>query len=326
MEVQLIPAVIDTHTQSLMYDYQSPQKVLKPLHALRNLEQFILRDADVSEIPSFSELDLVAAAQLRGHMQGEIAYGIELRTLVEDNTPIEFLVAMHHRLVSYTVAFERYEAFRHVLYRKYGWVKDGIQRDQDTSQTSNFGLHAYIPEPGIDLIHDSLFSARTAVENFDAMQFKIKRAFILENLEEKFQSIMAASRKMVEFIKEHKRDCEGLFRPRLRSMPGWRISQISECLVHLEDYNDALRRNPSSMPLDLKVHMRHYQKLFEDHYGTLPTDLALVKLHKNIGSAGYRRFFESFGVAFDDLDRQYLGIIEGPAAIIQMRHSQRTRL
>jgi hypothetical protein len=114
---------------------------------------------------------------------------------------------------------------------------------------------------------------------------------------------------MVEFIKEHKGDRAGLFHPRIRSTYGWKESQIAECLVHLEDYNDALRRSSNNMPFDLRVHRKRHQQLFQEHYGTLPAESAIGQLNENITATSRRRFFELFRVAFDDLDRQYLEIV-----------------
>jgi hypothetical protein len=196
MEILLGPVI---ERQAAFFDPPDLREMLKPFHSLRNLESFIVRDAAVPEMPYCPDFDIGSSANLRSLIQAEATYGAELRELVEGNTPVEFLVEMHRCLVSYTVAFERYEAFRAVLNRKYGW--DDILSYPTASRPSNFGLHAYIADPGIYLVHKALCSSKIAVENFDALQFKAQRAFILGSLEEQFQSIMAASRKMVEFIK-----------------------------------------------------------------------------------------------------------------------------
>lgn len=154
------------------------QEILKPFHSLRNLESFVVRDATVSEIPGVSDFVMQSSANLRDLMQAKATYDAELRELVEGNTPVEFLVEMHRCLVSYTVAFERYEAFRAVLNRKYGW--DDILNYPTANRPSSFRLHAYIAEPGIDLVHEAhqaLCSSKTAVENFEALEFKTQRLY-----------------------------------------------------------------------------------------------------------------------------------------------------
>jgi hypothetical protein len=169
------------------------------------VENFRLIDTPMSDIPGF-HCKVLRPVNLQSLMHTQGTFITELGQLIEGNTPVEFSVEMHNCLVSYVVAFERYEKFKPVLKRRWAWHGIDAHTDLDCTHGPRCGaLDADALYSGADYINDALISSKAAAEGFDALRFKNYQAFILGHLEAQFKEIVAGSTKIIEYIKEQKR-------------------------------------------------------------------------------------------------------------------------
>lgn len=108
------------------------QEVLRPLRLLRNVRSFIVRESLKNELPDNIRLRDVQIPSRKFYvdLEARTSFKQELSELVRGNTPVEFLTDMHNCLVSYFIAFERYEKLRYSLKFSYVWkVEDNIPFD-----------------------------------------------------------------------------------------------------------------------------------------------------------------------------------------------------
>lgn len=333
LEVLILPCGLD-HAQRDQYVFYDYEHILKPLTLLRNLKNFVIKEACEADVPDIIQLApdewrdyFVDQGEDRPHYELEVPASLktELGTLVTSQKPIDLHHMMHKSLVNYAQAFERYRPFKIQMGLRREDADMIDQREPEYAQyiaTGNFNpfisptLHPV--EYALQVCHDAALHYDYEGQHEDEKPFKPHRRHALMYLERQWTRIEEANRAMTEFVKEEKVR-GGLFDVAERAREQQRFStnayniynpeeahKICLAMVYLENYAASFVRETTDA---VRAQIMSNRVLFNHHYDELPRDRLIKTLVKQLQVSELRHFRTKFATAVDMCDQQYLEIL-----------------
>ncbi|TGO44447.1 hypothetical protein BCON_0517g00050 [Botryotinia convoluta] len=320
MEILIIPRGIERgwNSTDIYGDERQLALTLKPLERLRNIQQFTIRAAEFHEIPMDTLSD---GEELANEFTPILPYPVDevrLVTLIQGNSDVEIIEEMYKNLLTYVQNFERIEEF------KLDMEKLNVENlDQMTEQpiyqtfeveSSSFDISETSTDfftssnPFISSSHpveSTLCAANISMKEDNVEGFKLHRKTLIRYLEPQYEAIEAASKDLIDFIKNEKRP-EGFFEPG-KYYRSKCVDTANEAMALLEDYASSFARR---LERKTRLVIRKQKLLFDSRYDALPREQLLKLCEMAYEKQWWNRFVDNYKKTVNDMDTQYLAIRE----------------
>ncbi|TGO31914.1 hypothetical protein BHYA_0382g00070 [Botrytis hyacinthi] len=320
IEVLIIPRGIESGWDSADTPGDESQLALalKPLERLRNIQRVTIRAAEFDEIPKDTMGDDEELADKFTPILPNPVDEVRLVTLIQGHSDVEIIEEMYQNLLTYAQTFERIEEFK--LDMKRLNVENWYQMSEELidqpleAERSSFDVSETTTDfftssnPFMSSSHpveSTLYAAKIAMKEDNVEGFKLHRTTLIRYLEPQYEAIEAASKDLVDFIKNEKR-VNGFFEPgechRSRC-----LDTANEAMVLLEDYASSFARR---LERRTRLAIRKQKLLFKSRYDALPREQSLRSCEMSYEKQWWNRFVDYYKKAVDDIDTQFLVIRE----------------
>ncbi|KAF7897192.1 hypothetical protein EAF00_005420 [Botryotinia globosa] len=283
---------------------------LSPLKRFRNIQKFIIRPAEIHEIPwgAFDEEPAHKFIPILPNPVDEV----ELGGMIQGDSEVETIEEMYTSLRNYAQPFERLEDYKSAM--DVSHTRNELEPTYSFEVSSNIALSGQNINPFKASCHPverALSAAKTSMLQDEMDQFKINRSLLIQYLEPEYQSIEAASKNLVDFIKIHKVASGFFLNPLYIDMDKnhhetTSINDIAtQALVLLEDYYASFKRK---LEPATKIEIRKYKLLFNSFYEDLPRERLMKLCDMAYEKQWWLQFVKYFQEAVNDMDAQYISI------------------
>ncbi|TEY53577.1 hypothetical protein BOTCAL_0244g00050 [Botryotinia calthae] len=319
-EVLIIPRGIERswHSSETYSDERQLAQTLAPLERLKNIGRFIIRAAEFDEIPKVALSDREELAIEFTPILPDPVDEVRLITLIEGNSDVKIIEGMYMNLLAYVQNFERIEEFRLDMRRVNADDMDEMieknilqpfELENSDFDVCEIGTEYFTSSnPFTSSSHpveSALRAAKFAMVENNLEKFEIHRTKLIHYLEPQYQAIEAASRDLVDFIKNEKRP-DGLFDHR-KDYHAKCLDEATEAMVLLEDYASSIARR---LERETRVTIRKQKLLFDSRYDALPREQLLKSCEMAYEKQWWSRLVNTYRETVDDMDTQYLAIRE----------------
>ncbi|KAF7930140.1 hypothetical protein BELL_0388g00020 [Botrytis elliptica] len=320
IEVLIIPRGVESGWESndIYGDQSQLALTLKPLERLRNIQRFTIRAAEFDEIPRNSLNDEEELADAFTPILPDPVDEVRLVTLIEGNSDVEIIEEMYKNLLAYVRNFERIEEFK-VDMGKLNLENLDQMTERPIYQTlgdesssfdvfeTRIGVYT-LSNPFISSSHpveSTLHAAKIATKEDNMEAFKLHRSTLIRYLEPQYEAIEAASKDLVDFIKNEQKT-EGFFEPGRYSRSDC-LGIANEAMVLLEDYASSFTRR---LERKTRLAIRMQKLLLQSRYDALPREQLLRRCEMAYEKQWWNHFVHNYRKAVNDMDTQYLAIRE----------------
>ncbi|KAI9646030.1 hypothetical protein NHQ30_005468 [Ciborinia camelliae] len=303
LEVLIVPRGIEPgwNVEDIYGDENQLTVTLSPLERLRNVKRFTIRQAEFHEIPQIAYIrENKFADELIPILPSPVDQ-VRLVTLIEGNSKVEIVEEMYKSLLTYAQTFERIKNFKVDMDIDSEEIEHGIMYE-DSTRFPLWNPFKWTKHP----VEATLSAAKVSMMKNKMEELKHNRSVLLRYLEPHYQSIEAASRNLVDFIKLHKQK-GGLLDPNAASFTDSLDSVIAEPMVLLEDYAASFTRK---LEPPTKIAIRRQKLALNICYESLPREKFMKLCETAYEKGWWGSFMNNFKEVVDDMDTQYLAIRE----------------
>ncbi|KAK6601413.1 hypothetical protein H4I96_06754 [Botrytis cinerea] len=288
---------------------------LSPLERLRDVQQVVIRSAEFHEIPGFA-FDKKLADKFIPILPDAFDE-LRLIDLIQGDSEVETIAEMYKSLLAYAQAFERLKTFQLSMdMNDMNDIKEMPDRGYSFEPTKDVATSDRYINPFKASSHPverAISAAKTSMFQDKIHEFKTNRSILIQYLEPQYQTIEAAFKNLVDYIKPHNMSY-GFFQ-----YPSFIHTNEDEyedgiasyndiatqALVLLEDYAASFKRK---LEPATKVEIRKYKSLFNTLYDDLPRERLMKLCEMAYEKQWWSQFIESYREAVNDMDSQYLAI------------------
>ncbi|KAM3152065.1 hypothetical protein ABEW05_007575 [Botrytis cinerea] len=317
LEVLIIPRGIERGWNDSDNYVNEDQLAIKlsPLERLRDVQQVVIRSAEFHEIPGFA-FDKKLADKFIPILPDAFDE-LRLIDLIQGDSEVETIAEMYKSLLAYAQAFERLKTFQLSMdMNDMNEIKEMPDRGFSFEPTKDVAISDRYINPFKASSHPverAISAAKTSMFQDKIHEFKTNRSILIQYLEPQYQTIEAAFKNLVDYIKPHNMSY-GFFQ-----YPSFIHTNEDEyedgiasyndiatqALVLLEDYAASFKRK---LEPATKVEIRKYKSLFNTLYDDLPRERLMKLCEMAYEKQWWSQFIESYREAVNDMDSQYLAI------------------